>query len=292
MLFIVFMIYVVLLVLRPHEFMPQLQQTPLLQIVLLTGSALWAFRSGRGLSQPQFKLLIPFMIVIWIGMGLNGWWGGIVKALDQLLPPILLFVIASGAVRTVRQLQIFMIVLATCACVMVLHGHLQLRDGIGWTGSLPIQGRITYSGIFNDPNDLGLLLVISLAIVLYLLGLTRSFLLRLVLVAAFGWLGYGVYLTDSRGTLLGAMVVIGFYLWRRYGKKAVALAAAIALPVLFATTRLAQLDADEASAEGRLDAVETTAPTPWTLTFGYLVGGTAVILGTLTVIIIVFSVLT
>ncbi len=45
-------------------------------------------------------------------------------------------------------------------------------------------------------------------------------------------------------------------------------------------------------AEGRLPAVETTAPTPWTLTFGYLVGGAAVIVGTLTVIFIVFSVIT
>ena len=45
-------------------------------------------------------------------------------------------------------------------------------------------------------------------------------------------------------------------------------------------------------AEGRLEATETTAPTPWTLTFGYLVGGTAVILGTLTVVVIIFSVLT
>ena len=44
--------------------------------------------------------------------------------------------------------------------------------------------------------------------------------------------------------------------------------------------------------EGRLEAMEAPPPTPWTLTFGYLVGGTAVILGTVTVIFIVFSVVT
>jgi cytochrome b subunit of formate dehydrogenase len=43
---------------------------------------------------------------------------------------------------------------------------------------------------------------------------------------------------------------------------------------------------------GRLAAAETTPPTPWTQVFGYLVGGTAVILGTVTVIVIVFSVIT
>jgi hypothetical protein len=45
-------------------------------------------------------------------------------------------------------------------------------------------------------------------------------------------------------------------------------------------------------AEGRLEAAETNAPTPWTLTFGYFVGGAAVILGSLTVVMIIFSVIT
>jgi cytochrome b subunit of formate dehydrogenase len=44
--------------------------------------------------------------------------------------------------------------------------------------------------------------------------------------------------------------------------------------------------------DGRLESVETTPPTPWTEAFGYIVGGTAVIVGTATVIVIVYSVLT
>ncbi len=44
--------------------------------------------------------------------------------------------------------------------------------------------------------------------------------------------------------------------------------------------------------EGRLAAIETTEPTPWTRFFGWVVGGTAVILGTATVAFIVFSVIT
>jgi cytochrome b subunit of formate dehydrogenase len=45
-------------------------------------------------------------------------------------------------------------------------------------------------------------------------------------------------------------------------------------------------------AAGRLEQTETTPPTPWTLVFGWVVGGAAVIVGTATVIVIVFSVLT
>jgi putative inorganic carbon (HCO3(-)) transporter len=254
LLFIVFLVYAALLMVRPQEFMPALQQTPLLQIVLLTAFVIWLFSSDKGLEHPQIWLLIPFMMIVWFGMGLAGWWGGITKAIDKLLPPLLLFVISSGAVRSVVQLRIFMVFLIAGASIITLHGHWQLLTGVGWTGAEPIEGRITYSGIFNDPNDIGLLLVVAIASIIYLLGQTTSFLLRLALIAALGWMGYGVYLTDSRGTLLATLCVLGFYLWRRYGKGAVIAAGLAAVPVLLATTRLAELNADEDSAEGRLDA--------------------------------------
>jgi len=249
-----FLVYVVLLVIRPQEFVPALQHIPILQYTLLGAFALWLATSEKGMKYPQFGLLLPFLMVAWIGMGLSGWWGGIVKILNLVIPPMFLFMIASGAVRSVKQLRVFMWLLVACACVLVLHGHWQLQDGIGWTGSEPIQGRITYSGIFNDPNDMGLLFVVCIAFVLYLPETTTSKLARLALVAAMGWLLYGVYLTNSRGTMLGTMTVIGFKVWRRYGSGALIAGGALAVPVLLATTRLAEIDADEASAEGRLDA--------------------------------------
>lgn len=253
-LFIVFLIYLVLLILRPHEFFPGLATTPILQSTMLTAMGIWALMPNKRVEYPQFKLLIPFMIVVWIGMGLAGWWGGIVKAIEKLLPPLLLFVMTSGAVRSVPQLRVVAVFLIALACTLVLHGHLQLRDGVGWTGAIPIQGRITYSGIFNDPNDLGLLIVVAIALSMYLLGYFRSFLIRLVLLGGLGWLCYGVLLTDSRGTMLATLTVFAFYVRQRFGTSAVVIAGIAAIPVLFATTRLAQLDSEEASAEGRLDA--------------------------------------
>jgi putative inorganic carbon (HCO3(-)) transporter len=253
-LFVVFLIYVVLLVIRPQEFVPALQQVPILQYTLLGAFALWLLTPDKGLNHLQFKLLLPFLVVAWIGMGLSGWWGGITKILALVMPPIFLFLTASGAVRSVQQLRVFMWLLVGCACVLVLHGHWQLRDGVGWTGSTPIEGRITYSGIFNDPNDMGLLFVVCIAFILYLPETTTSKLARLALVAALGWLLYGIYLTNSRGTMLGTLTVIGFNVWRRYGYSALIAGGAVAVPVLLATTRLAEMDADEASAEGRLDA--------------------------------------
>jgi putative inorganic carbon (HCO3(-)) transporter len=253
-LFVVFLVYVVLLIIRPQEFVPALQQVPILQYTLLGAFGIWLVTPDKGLKYPQFKLLLPFLVVAWIGMGLSGWWGGITKILTLVIPPIFLFLTASGAVRSVHQLRVFMWLLVACACVLILHGHWQLRDGIGWTGAEPIEGRITYSGIFNDPNDMGLLFVVCIACVIYLPTTTTSKIARLALIAALGWLLYGVYLTNSRGTMLGAIAVIGFNVWLRYGYAALIAGAAVAVPILIASTRLAEIDADEASAEGRLDA--------------------------------------
>jgi thiosulfate reductase cytochrome b subunit len=43
--------------------------------------------------------------------------------------------------------------------------------------------------------------------------------------------------------------------------------------------------------EGRLEAAEASAPTRWTMMFGYIVGGTAVVLGTITAGFIIYSVI-
>src|SRR6185295_10091673 len=132
--------------------------------------------------------------------------------------------------------------------------HLQMTTGEGWTGEPMIDGRITYSGIFNDPNDIGLLLVVALALSIFILRTAAGRLMKLLMLAAMGWLLYGVYLTDSRGTLLAVLVVLGLEAWRAYGKTAVMVMGALAVPVLIAFTRLAALSAEEESAENRVEA--------------------------------------
>jgi putative inorganic carbon (HCO3(-)) transporter len=255
LLFILTVIYTVLLIIRPQEFTPSLAQTPILQITLLTAFGVWILCGNKGVDLPQFALLPILLVVIWFSLGVGGgWWGGIVPALNTMLPPMLLLVIVSGAVRSLSELRTYSLVLVACAVTLVYHGHLQVTFGTGWTGQPMIEGRITYSGIFNDPNDMGLLIVLAIALTIYNLKLTASWLGRLVLLGVVCWLLYGVYLTDSRGTLLATLAVLGLELWMAYGKAVVITVAALAIPVLVATTRLAELDAEEASAEGRIDA--------------------------------------
>jgi len=254
LLFAVAILYTILVITRPQEFVPALEGMPLLQVILLAGMGIWALTPDKGLDLAQFTVLPLFLFGVFLSLGFAGWWGGIIPALDKLLPPIFLFVILSGCIRSVRELKIYSFVVIACACVLVLHGHIQKTTGIGWTGQPMIEGRITYSGMFNDPNDLGLLIVLSISLTMFQLRARRGKLIRLVMLSAIFWLLYGVYLTDSRGTMLAVMAVMGLELWRKFGKTVVIVAGLMAVPLLFAFTRLSELNAEEASAGNRVDA--------------------------------------
>jgi hypothetical protein len=248
-------VYTVLLITRPHEFLPSLTESSLLQIILLCGFAVWLFVPDKGIELAQFQAIPFFLFFVWLSLGIGGgWWGGIVPALEKLVPPILLFVILSGSVRSIHELKFYSLIVIACACIIVTHGHFQSTEGIGWTGSEMIEGRITYSGIFNDPNDIGLLIVLSVALVIFQLGVQRGKLMRLVLWSSLGWLLYGIYLTDSRGTMLAVLAVFGLEARRLYGNVVVGIAGTGVIAVLFAYTRLAELDAEEASAGNRVEA--------------------------------------
>lgn len=254
LLFIVTALYTVLVITRPHEFMPALANSPLLQVTILCAFCIWLFTSDKGTELPQFRALPYFLVFVWLSLGSAGWWGGIVDALERMLPAILLFVVITGCVRSLGELRSYSFVVIGCACVLVLHGHLQVTTGIGWTGQPMIQGRMTYSGIFNDPNDLGLLIVVSIALAIYLFRTRTGRLATMLMLATIGWLLYGVYLTDSRGTMLATLVVVALELWRAYGKTVLILLGSITVPLLFAYTRLAALNAEEESAENRVEA--------------------------------------
>jgi putative inorganic carbon (HCO3(-)) transporter len=252
---LLFCLYLLLLILRPQEFVPWMAGLQILQFLLLTCLGLWIFTSDKRLSLPQFPLLVLFLIFVPLTVGMGGWWGGIPTALGKLAPVVGIFIVASMAARDLRALHAYMWAILGCALLLVLHSAIQLHTGIGpITGARPDEGRPYYVGIFSDPNDLGQLFVIAMAFAIYLLAISQRRLARLFLFGSVAWLFYGMVLTDSRGALLAALMILALEGWRRYGKIAVGIAAALAVPALFAVTRLSQLSAGEQSANDRIQA--------------------------------------
>lgn len=82
--------------------------------------------------------------------------------------------------------------------------------------------RICSTGIFNDPNDLAMILVLGMVFAGYFWADARLRLAAPVCLALEGVFGYGLYLTRSRGGLLALAVAIFMLIQTRFGwKKAI-----------------------------------------------------------------------
>lgn len=254
MLFALTWLYLGLLFLRPQEWVRSLADVPILLYLLLALLAAWVVTPDKGLRLPQAPLLVWLLLAIALSVGVGGaHWGGIPGALDRVIPSVLMFFVVGAAVRSTSQLRAVLLLFIVSASVMVLHGHWQLEQGVGWTGLKPLLGRITYAGIFSDPNDLGQMFVLSIAFCVYFFN-TCGFLVKVTMLATAAWLGYGIYMTDSRGTMLAGLLVLALEGYRRFGTIVLATGALLAIPVLVASTRLGQLDAGEESAADRVEA--------------------------------------
>jgi O-antigen ligase len=202
---------------------------------------------------PQIPYLAAFVVGGALSVGLAGWWGGVTTVFSGLLTTTSMFIVGCVGFRSVAEFRRLCLLLVLAGAVMTIHGHFQVRDGVGWTGLPLILGRITYSGIFSDPNDLGQFLVVAAAAAVFLFN-TAGSLGRILVVLALVCLAYGVLLTDSRGSLLAGVVVALFAFSLRYGRVIGLTALALAVPALLVSTRLAELTPKEQSANDRVEA--------------------------------------
>lgn len=258
LLFLFIAIYLLLVLIRPQDY-PQLAGSgvPMLPLALAAAAGAWLLSRDKRLDAPQYLLLVAFYLTTCVSLLVFGWVGGAQMQFTEFLPTVIAFVLLSNAVDTPSRTRTIMALFVLSAGVMAVHGIEQSIEGVGWTGQETVEdGRIQYVGIFSDPNDLGMLFVISMPMALYLgsrgglMGLRRLF-----WFAACGLLFYGIYLTNSRGAFLSVVTMTAAYLWIRKGPVVGGVLAAGALVMLkLMPSRLDQLDVSESSASGRVDA--------------------------------------
>lgn len=258
MMFVFVLIYLMLVLLRPQDY-PQMADfgIPILPLAMASAAGAWVFSREKRFNAPQYLLLPLFLVAIFLSLALTGWMGGAQTAAVDFLPCVVSFFLLANAVNRPTYTRVIMAVIVACAFVMAVHGVQQASSGIGWTGQPTVEdGRIQYVGIFSDPNDLGMLFVISLPMAVYLgsrggfLGLRRLFWFCGCLL-----LFYGIYLTNSRGSFLAVVAMTAVYIWIRRGRIWAAMLGAGALVVLrLMPSRLDQLNVQESSASGRIDA--------------------------------------
>jgi O-antigen ligase len=256
-MFPLMMLYLVLVLIRPQDYPAYVGAIPipLQQVTLLLAAALWLVSRRKVLSAPQNLLLLAFLLAMMVSVAVNGWLGGAIPILRDFAPVVLAYFLFANACFTRGRVETAMAVMSLCACVLAIHGIEQSSTGIGWTGIGLSEGtRIQYVGIFNDPNDLGMLFVMCFPMCIYLsrgggwLGMRWLFWMAAALT-----LVYGIYLTDSRGTILALLAICGVYVWLKRGMVTAGVLGVIALVALKAMpSRMQELEVGEESAMDRV----------------------------------------
>ena len=250
--------YIVVLYIRPQEYVPAFVGTPLVPVLLSFTALFWLVAQTKNFEAPQHRLLPALALAMFISVALTGWMTGAVNVVLDFAPTMILYYVVATSMDSIKRFRDLSIVLTAVSCVHALHGSEQAMSegGIGWTGAKMIDGRITYIGFLNDPNDLALALLMTLPFTTYLAVRSTSFLVRLALAGAAALILYGIYLCNSRGSLLALGAMLFVYAVRRFGwLRSTVVAPLLGVPLLLlAPSRISEISADEESAAGRVEA--------------------------------------
>jgi putative inorganic carbon (HCO3(-)) transporter len=241
-------LYIVVTIISPDQFGPEWAgYRPLLFIALITFlvSLRGIFCNEHLRSSIQTYLLIAFIVAIGLSEVANGWIGGVVASWQVFLPSAAVFFFIVANVTSIFRLKILTLAtVASCLIVVVealcgyyagfhsdmfvLHQNLYSNDEIVGQFS-----RLRGAGFLNDPNDFAQILLISLSLI-FIAWERRQGIANLLIVfvpaALFLW---AIYLTHSRGALIGLAVLALMTARKSIGNKAsVILVTALVLGML------------------------------------------------------------
>lgn len=247
--------YLVMILIRPHEYVEALDGLPILPTLLACATATWLLSNRPKAEAPQVWLvpaLLGAMVLSMVGIG---YFQGMMNTIEYFLPIWMLFILLARSFNNTDQLKFALKLIGVCAIVLAIHGIQQANTGMGWTGLEMEAGRILYLGFHNDPNDLGLFFLMSLPMILILMKESSWFLGKLFWLSAAGTVLYGIYLTNSRGAILSTAVLFGLWVRQRFGNFVAVTMGVLGFPVLLLLpSRMSELEVGESSAFGRVSS--------------------------------------
>ncbi len=265
MAYLSLLVYFTVVLVRPHEWGAVYNEdSTIIRDSLLFCLVFYVLRSNRNMGAPQFTMMILFLIANFLSLAMDGEIAGAFERIDTQFRNIFVpYALISGLVDSLKKQYILFGVISGASLLMVLNGYYQINNelGLGLVGN-PIYGeggeaRITYLGMMADPNDLGMFFVMTLPILFLFLKMSSS-LFKLPIGVFILAILYGIFLTNSRGTLLATFSLILFWYLRKNGFAKTAFAGMLASPVLLVVmSSFREISSEEESAQGRLDAWAT-----------------------------------
>lgn len=170
----------------------------------------------------------------------------------------LFYLLVVVVIDSPRRLRVALAAVAACVLAMTIvavlqyHGIVHLpgmarvvQDDIDpATGESTSLMRLCGIGLFNDPNDLSLVLVVSAVVTGYYLTDDRLGRRRLWLCGPLALFAYALYLTHSRGGVLSALAGLFMFLWARIGGRNTLAAACVIVPLVILPSWGRQTHAD------------------------------------------------
>ena len=256
-------LYVISVYLRPSTWIQLLEKIQLMDIFAIL-AVVFSFMRGVGVKRKKsVNPVNVFMILLFTSVVCSQiartYLGGAFVAFSEFFKIIVLYFLIIRIVNTDKRLKIMLILILGSIVVLALQGIYQFKTGMGLAGQSMYQGRITWIGIFNDPNDLCLGFVIAIPLALSFLFSEKPLLNKVIYLVSAIILIIGIFLTNSRGGILAFFVSTLIYISLVFPRQNKVLKIFIGvvifiLFVLLSPTRMSQLSADDSSSYGRIEA--------------------------------------
>lgn len=174
------------------------------------------------------------------------------------------FLFAASAAQHPEGIRRIAFVLCTSTLVMAADAATQFYGdgGVGFSGQewLPRKEafgtvyQARYVGIFGDPNDLGMILIMAVPWLFYFRHTAASSLKRFFWTSLILMHVVGLYLTNSRGTYLALAASFGVWLALRYRMTRAMVVTVLCLPVVLVVAPARLFVSNDQSTLDRIDA--------------------------------------
>ncbi len=226
----------------------------------------------------QDKFLILFLVALILPHIFQTYLQGTIDAFTEFSKIIIIYLLINHLVDTPAKLKGYIVVLVVLTILLAVQGLQQYYTGFGWGGQIPflqregggfvrsrviepekieryqqfrmqegILMRITGTGIFQDPNDLALALVVAVPFLAYGVLKGRSSAFRLLCLFFLLLIINAIYLTNSRGGMVTLGLIFLIFFTNRFGlKKGIIVAfMAVSFMFFFAPSRGQSIDMEE-----------------------------------------------
>jgi len=224
MSFLLILVYIFCMIIRPQDWVFFCLNWPV--VYWLAIAIIIMILLERMISEEELFMKVPqniFMVALYFSVIMShvtvGYFAGLIQSIQDFLSIFLLFFIFQNSLNEKWKVMWALRFIIFLVALLVYQGIDQAAHGYGWAGQSPhmTEGdlRITWIGIFADPNDLALMFVVALGFLLPSIFDKSNFLLKILYFGLCSWLGYGVYLTNSRGGFLALLGTIFFFFIKR-----------------------------------------------------------------------------